>query len=255
MKAFFKLEPSQSIGFPQPLKLLILTALSMGGLLIIISLVFHSRIPTRYLQETINQKQPRQVLLTAAGSPENPGFIGFLIIIQPDSNVLTIVPIPGSLTTRDAKASNVPVSGLPLWEAVSQTPPKTAVHLIEKSAHINVTHYFFLTANDLQSILNALYTHAQGWPQTETVPMMLNTLGFPKGDVVPAKELKLLREIMRGLPKMNPLVASSLIAITKTAKTNLSGYQMFQLANYIRGDSFKIGQLTSFQVGRNHHGQ
>lgn len=245
--------PVANIGFPKPALLAMVAMALLGGIAVALSLVFHSRIHTRYLEETIRERQPHEVVVAAVGTPVAPGFVGFLVDVTNGVNQLTVTPLPGSGLVSVALKQGDPPVRLPLWQAVSEVPPATAARVIASAYHLSGSYYFLTSTQNLLTILDALANHATGGDQLGSVTSMLETLGYPDGTVHPARELQLLAAMIRTLPRLNPLVASSLLTVTKTSHTNLSGYQMFQLANVVRGDSFRLGQLPA--AVRSSHGQ
>jgi hypothetical protein len=85
---------------------------------------------------------------------------------------------------------------------------------------------------------------------------MLSVFGYPEGTVQPAKELHLIDKMIHRLPLISPIAAGALLQIPKTSVTNLTSYQLFLLANYVRGDQLVLGTLNAHHLvheqGRNH---
>ncbi|MBX5468075.1 MAG: hypothetical protein K6U14_11380 [Firmicutes bacterium] len=231
-----------AVGFARPTLWAMSLLASMGALAVAVSLLFHSRIHTRYLEETINQRQPHAVLVAAVGTQEAPGFVGFWLRIPDDGNRLDLTPLAGTPWVTITPPGGVPEQ-VPLWQAVSLLPPPAAARLIARTYGLTGGYYFITSTVDLLDILDALAHHTGQGSALGSVTAMLQTLGYPDGTVHPARELALLEAMIRALPRLNPLVASSLLAVTKTSYTNLSGYQMFQLANVVRGDAFRLAAL------------
>ncbi len=217
-----------------------------GALVIGLSVVFHTRIPTRVSPIALNEHQPSKVLVAVQGSAGSPAFIGLLAVVDPHSDVLSVVPINGSIR----------IHGVPLYVALTGTKPKTAVTMISEATGIPIHHYFFLTATDLNMVLNALYYHTRHWPLAETPSVMASTLGYPYGKNHGWATIHLLSKIIARLPGVSPIAASHLLGVTQTSVTNLTSYQLFLLANYIRGDSLQLGYAQQYRTSssRSHHG-
>lgn len=198
--------------------------------------------------DVLNTRQPMNVLVGVQGTPLDPGFLGLIAVVKPNSRVLTVVPISGLTTVRIGSLQE------PLYQAVSDVSAAKATQLVAGVAHIPINHYFYLTSNDLMLILNALYQHSPNWPSRLTPLTMLETLGYPSGRIETGKEMRLLRTMITQLPLINPIQASSLLAIPKTAVTNLTSYQLFLLANYVRGDQLHLGSVHHHTLRRRSHG-
>lgn len=215
---------------------------AIGGVAIVLSLIFHPNIKTRV--NVLNQRKPMKVLVGIQGTSTNPVFIGFLAVVSPRSQVLTVVPISGRIPVVYAGVNE------PLYQAVSSVPAKKASLLVQQATRIPIHHYFFITPKDLMLVLHALYYHSHHWPKNQTPLTMLSTLGYPDGRIAPKKEIQLLSTIVTQLPLVNPIETSTLLTIPKTSVTNLSSYQLFLLANYIRGDALKPGNIGPYQIHR-----
>lgn len=215
-----------------------------GAIAIAISLASHANVTSRV--DVFNQRRPMTVLVAIQGTPLQPAFISFLAVVEPQSRVLTVIPVSGE--------TPVTVGGTrePLYLAASAVPAKETASVVSRALGIPVPRYFVITSADLQLVLHALYYHATGWPAQETPLTMLNILGYPNGRTAPSAEIRLLTEMTTRLPLVNPLAASSLLVIPKNSATNLTSYQLFLLANYIRGDSLQTGHLTRHPA---HHGR
>ncbi|PSR31995.1 MAG: hypothetical protein C7B46_16270 [Sulfobacillus benefaciens] len=217
----------------------------VGALAITLSLLFHSRIPTRVSPIELREHQPSKVLVGVRGTSTDPAFFGFLAIVNPKSQVLTVVPISGKLL----------VHGVPLYLATAGKSAKEDASLISSATGVPFHSYFFLTASDLTMVLNALYYHTGHWPATDTPTTMLNNLGYPYGPSHGWDTVNLLSRIVQALPSVSPIAASHLLGMTKTSVTNLTSYQLFLLANYIRGDNLQLGHMADFRshsVRRDH---
>ncbi len=210
----------------------------LGAAVIGLSVVFHTRIPTRVSPITLNEHQPSKVLVAVEGSAEAPAFIGLLAVVNPHSNALSVVPIKG--TTK--------INGMPLYLAIQGTKPKVAIRIISQATGIPIHHYFFMTAADLTLVLNALYYHARHWPKSETPSIMASTLGYPYGQDHGWKTIHLLTQIVSDLPGVSPIAASHLLGVPKTSVTNLTSYQLFLLAQYIRGEALQLGYNSQYRT-------
>lgn len=236
----------EKIGF-RPGHLWLMMGLALiGAVAIIVSLASHANIPNRV--DVFNQRRPMKVLVGIKGDAQTPAFVGFIAVVGPQSRVLTVVPVSGQTPVHVAGQS------LPLYQAVSTTSAERAAALVSQAVGEPVSHYFFITGSDLQLLLNALYLHSRGWPRSETPLTMLNILGYPSGRTAPAEEIRLLTEIVDRLPTVSPMAASALLSIPKTSVTNLTSYQLFLLANYVRGDTLAAGHLSrpAHTQGRGH---
>ncbi len=224
----------------------------LGAIFVVFSVALHARIHSRVSTIAINQKQPVKVLVGIRGTNANPAFIGFLAVVKPNSQFLTVVPISASAEIKGPNGKSVP-----LYTQVSQDSPATATKMISQSIHVPIHHYFYLTTKDLLLVMNALYYHANGhWPKTLTPSAMLGTFGYPDGAANPKAQVVLLSEIVNKLPEVNTLAAGELLGMAKTSKTNLTAYQVFSLANYIRGDALQLGTIKQLQhPARRTHGQ
>jgi hypothetical protein len=217
-----------------------------GALVITLSLLFHSRIPTRVSPIELREHQPSKILVGVRGTMTEPAFFGFLAIVNPKSQVLSVVPVSGKLL----------VNGVPLYVATAGKTAKEDAALVSRATGVPFHSYFFLTASDLTLVLNALYYHTGHWPTRDTPSTMLNNLGYPYGPSHGWNTVNLLSRIVQTLPSVSPIAASHLLGVTKTSVTNLTSYQLFLLANYIRGDNLQLGHMADFRSypARRHHG-
>lgn len=223
---------------------------SAGALIIGLSMVFHARVRTIVSPIVLNEHEPLKVLVAFRGTPGTPAFVGFLGIATLRSQVLTVIPIDGGTPVAGPTGTREP-----LYQAVSTETPAEATRTIEAATGLTIHHYFYLPASDLTTILDALYYHSRGWPKNERPLTMLATLGYPYGRINPQPEVHLLADVITGLPSVNPLAASSLLGMIKASRTNLTSYQMFQLANYVRGDRLTVGRLDQYRPRVRHpHG-
>lgn len=218
----------------------------LGALAIGVSLHTHPNFTNRV--DVFNQRRPMTVLVAIQGTTSVPSFISFLAIVKPGSRVISVVPISGR--------TKVTAAGIrePLYQAVSGLSPKDAVPLVSQAIGLPIKHYFIITQNSLNLVLNALYYHAKGWPAQQTPSAMLQTFGYPDGRIQPRQEVQLLTRITNEVPLLSPLTASSLMGIQKTSATNLSNHLIFVLGNYIRGHSLAPGHLSRQNTHRRSHG-
>ncbi|CAB1128798.1 protein of unknown function [Candidatus Hydrogenisulfobacillus filiaventi] len=63
----------------------------------------------------------------------------------------------------------------------------------------------------------------------------------------PRQELALLDAIIAGLPQLSSQAVGPLWPVVKNADTNLSGYQLFQLGNFIRGGQLQLEPLATLR--------
>lgn len=236
------IESPKKPGFRRIHILLMIAAAVVGAVLIWISLLTHPQLRSHV--DVLNTRQPMNVLVAVQGSPLDPGFLGLVAVVKPNTRVLTVIPISGETLVSVGPAKE------PLYQAVSNVSPKKATQLISRASGVPINHYFFLTGQDLLLVINALYYHSPNWPKSLTPLTMLKTLGYPSGHVVGSQELKLISQVVQRVPLINPIAASSLLAITKTSVTNLTFNQLFLLANYVRGDPLRQGSAKLYQ---HHH--
>lgn len=233
-------------GFRRAQLALLLVVFVLGAALIWYSLDTHPAIRSHI--DVLNTRHPMNVLVAVQGTPLDPGFVGFIAKVKPNTRVLRVVPVP----------ANVPVLvnhvHEPLYEAISDSPPSQAMTLVSRASGISIDHYFYLDSNDLFDLLDALYYHTPHWPTKRTPLTMLQILGYPSGRIQPNREIALLSEMINRLPLMSPIAAGSLLSIPRTALTNLSSYQLFLLANYVRGDQLQRGTMDRHISARRSHG-
>lgn len=216
----------------------------VGAISIALSVIFHARIHTTVQPIVINEQNPLHVLVAIRGNSVSPSLVAFQTVVTLRSHTLTVTPLSGQ--------TRVSIHGVrePLYQAVSTLPSKQAVALISKTYGVPFHHYFFLTGTDLVKVFNALYYHSPSWPESQTPLTMEATMGYPKGRIHPQQEIRLLNEVIHGLPNVRPIAASGLLAMVENTKSNLTSYQLFQLGNYIRGDSLQLGhQPTRIHKG------
>ncbi len=233
-------------GFRRVEVLVLLLVFLAGALFVGYSL--ETRAPVASTVEVINIRKPMNVLVAVQGTPLYPGFLGFVAVVRPNSQILTVVPIPSEVPVRFNH------SRMRLYQAVSDATAVQAMHLITRATHVPIDHYFYLNSADLDAILQVLYSHSPHWPANRTPLTMLKTLGYPKGRTVPSQQMRLLRTIVNQLPTINPLYAGALLGIPKTSVTNLTLNQLFVLGNYVRGDKLVQGSVTHYRHFRRKHG-
>ncbi len=233
-------------GFRRIEILLLLLLFLLGAFFVGYSL--ETRAPVASHVEVINTRKPMNVLVAVQGTPLYPGFLGFVAVVKPNSQILTVVPIPSEAPVRYNHTR------MQLYQAVSDATPVAAMHLITRATHVPIDHYFYLNSDDLDAILQVLYSHSPHWPANRTPLTMLKTLGYPKGRTVPGQQMTLLRAIVNQLPTINPLYAGRLLAIPKTSVTNLTLNQLYVLGNYVRGDKLVQGSAKHYRHSRRKHG-
>lgn len=243
MRAF---ESAVKPGFRRAQLIALLLVFFFGALFIWYALATHPAVRSRV--QLLNTRRPMNVLVAVQGTPLDPGFVGFVAMVQPKSQVLNVVPISGLTEVVQGRQKE------PLYQAFSDAGAPMAMRLASKATGMRIDHYFYLNADDLFLILNALYAHSPNWPKTQDPLTMLKTLGYPSGRIVPRQEMRLVREIVSRLPLINPIAASALLAIPKTSLTNLSSHQLFLLANYVRGDQLRRASVHQYSHNRRSHG-
>ncbi len=212
--------------------------------------MLHSRIHSRISTIAINEKQPVNVLVGIRGTPDAPAFLGFVAVVRPNSQILTVIPVSGRTVVPAANGAPKP-----LYEAITGESPSLATKSVSTAMGVPITHYFYFTTKDLLMVMNALYYHTDHlWPQAATPASMLATLGYPDGAASPAGQVQLLGKIVDMLPEVTPIAAGGLLGMTKSSTTNLTAYQVFALANYIRGDALKLGSVSQLRRPRRSHG-
>lgn len=204
----------------------LVAAVVIGAALLVLSVVR----PNRGVDELA--ETPRVVLVAMSGTPDQPGFAGFLAILNPSSRVVKVVPVPGTLPVVTAKD--------PLWSEAPRLAPKQIASVVGRDLHIPVSGYFIVDAPEAQAVLAALTASAPGWPPELTSDQLLRSLGWPYGVPGAQGQLKALEAIITGLPELPPSQNPVLNVALKASHTNLSLYQMFMLATYIRGDTLQL---------------
>ena len=233
------------IGFHRSQLILWLTTFVIGGAFIWYSATTHSAKLARIA--VLDTKKPMNVLVAVQGTPLNPGFVGFVAEVRPRTQILGVVPISGRTQVVVDKSKE------PLYSAVSDASPRQAMHLVSKATGLPIDHYFYLNQASLIKLVDALYYHSPHWPKRRTPLTMLTTLGYPSGRIQPHREMTLLRQMVNRVPTISPIAASSLLSIPRTSLTNLSKYQLFLLANYVRGDQLVQQSLPHpHSKGRSH---
>ncbi|MCL8207028.1 MAG: hypothetical protein K6V97_03000 [Actinomycetia bacterium] len=212
----------------------LVAAVLVGAVLLVLSVVR----PNRGVDELA--ETPRVVLVAMSGTPEQPGFAGFLAILNPASRVVKVVPVPGTLP--------VVAPSDPLWSEAPRLTPRQIAAVVGRDLHIPVSGYFIVDAPEAQAVLSALAASAPGWPAHLTSDQLLRALGWPYGIPGAQGQLDALQAIITGLPELPPSQDPLLNVALKASHTNLSLYQMFMLATYIRGDTLELAPAKG--VGR-----
>jgi hypothetical protein len=204
----------------------LVAAVVIGAVLLVFSVVR----PNRGVDELA--ETPRVVLVAMSGTADQPGFAGFLAVLNPASRVVKVVPVPGTLPVVTAKD--------PLWSEAPRLAPKQIASIVGRDLDIPVSGYFIVDAPEAQAVLAALATSAPGWPADLTANRLLASLGWPHGVPGAQGQIEALEAIITGLPELPPSQNPILTAALKASHTNLSLYQMFMLATYIRGDTLQL---------------
>lgn len=229
---------SSRIGFRRSHIVALLSLFFVGAVLVWYSLVTHPAVRSRI--QIVDIQQSMNVLVGVQGNALNPGFLGFVAHVNPNSRILKVTPISGMMPTVVNHQQE------PLYEAISDSSAKQATGLVASATGIPIDHYFYINGTDLSLILTVLYDHSPGWPKTLSPLDMLQTLGYPNGATNPKQEMKLVGLMVNRLPTLNPAQASSLLGITRTSSTNLSFYELYLLAEYVRGDTLKQVPISSY---------
>ncbi|PSR19961.1 MAG: hypothetical protein C7B45_17315 [Sulfobacillus acidophilus] len=233
-------------GFRRAQLVLMLLIFVVGGVLIWFSVNTHSAIRSHV--DVLNTRRPMNVLVAVQGTPLDPGFVGFIANVKPNTRILRVVPIAGNRSVTVNHVSE------PLYQAISDSKPAQVLPLVSRASGVSLHYYFFLDSSDLFDLLDALYYHTPHWPSQRTPLTMLKILGYPNGRIEPRREIVLLSEMVNRLPLMSPIAAGSLLSIPRTALTNLSSQQLFLLANYVRGDELQRGTISRHHSARRAHG-
>ncbi len=239
------------IGFSKRQRWITGVMAGLGALFVGFSVIFHAHIHSRISTIAINEKQPVNVLVAIRGNAKAPAFIGFMAIVKSNSQILTVIPLSGDVPAISASGTHEP-----LYEAITGESPKVMTKTISVATGVPIHHYFYLSTKDLLLVMNALYYHTDHhWPKIVTPTAMLASLGYPDGSANPVGQVKLLGQIVDALPQVNPITAGSLLGLSKSSSTNLTAYQIFALANYVRGDILKLGTTSQLpHSSRRSHG-
>ncbi len=198
--------------------------------------------------DPLNNGRPMNVLVAVKGTPLDPGFVGFVAEIRPNTQVLRFIPIPGRLSVSTHQTRQ------PLFLATSDAKPLKAVALVSRAAHMPINSYFLISDTSLIKVLDALYYHSPHWPTHQTPLTMLQTMGYPGNRIHPHREMELVQEMIERFPLISPLAAGPLLSIPETSVTNLRYYQLFLLATYLRGNQLREGTLHLHTPRRESHG-
>jgi hypothetical protein len=172
--------------------------------------------------------EPRSVLVAVQGTPSDPGFTGFLAFINPDSRVLTIKPVNASWPYR--------APGDPLATDAAHVPAAALAAAVARDAHVKLSGYFVIRVDALQEVLRVLARQAPSWPPTLTPEKTLAAIGW-RGTANPRRALSAFKAIIAGLPELDTSQTTVERSVLAASRTNLSVYQVFMLATYIRGDA------------------
>jgi hypothetical protein len=174
---------------------------------------------------------PRTVLVAVQGNAAEPGFAGFLAHISPNSRIVTVTPVSGTLPG--------PAPTDPLW---SQAASMTAAQLAGTVAHDSgrvVSGYFVIQVATLQQMLTALSDYVPDWPKRLTPAATLRVIGWGQ-KASPHRALYAMEAIIQGLPALEDSQNALQKSVLSASATNLSAYQMFMLATYIRGGTLRM---------------
>lgn len=210
----------------------------VGALLLGISIARPNHVPQAI-------SNPHAVLVAITGENGQPGFAGFLAIINPNSRNLSVVPIPGTLMAGPGHT--------PLWVTANGTSPRQVTAAISRQIHQPITGYFVLDYQATEAVLNELDKGSPDWPKKLTPANTLALLGWPDGTPSQHGQFQALQAIITFLPELPSNQTNLFHLVLQGSKTNLSIYQMFMLATYIRGDNLVLVPLSRLsRAGRRH---
>ncbi|CAB1128799.1 protein of unknown function [Candidatus Hydrogenisulfobacillus filiaventi] len=138
-----------------------------GAVAVGVSLRYHARMPAAVRSTIVpNDRPPARVVVAITGTPQAPGFIGFIADLHPRSRTLDVVPLPPQLPV------NTPTGLQPLWLAVSQAQTPAEVQAdIAAATGVPVRYYFFDDLAGLNAVLSTLYEDDPAWsPSASPMP-------------------------------------------------------------------------------------
>lgn len=232
-------------------------AFALGGALLGASLCFHGDVATRQVSMPFSPVTPLEVTIVVNGPPGDPGMVGFLATVHPRTDVLSLIPLSGSIKIHLPKGAPGHLT-VPLWEGVSMASPAVVTRAIDEATGFRSSHYFFMPVAGLNQVIRAMIRDTRSWPKRQGVAYSLHTLGYPRGHDHPQQELAFIQKLMATVPEMTPLDASALIGVAFSSSSNLNQNELFVLGNYVRGDVIRLQSLRTLKhraaVPRTAHG-
>lgn len=174
---------------------------------------------------------PRSVLVALAPPAGQPGFAGFVVVIQGNGSTWTVVPVPGTVAGAPKD---------PLWLTASNLTPAVLAHDVGRDAHIRLSGYLVVQEPAVAQLLQTLATTVHSWPASLPPDVALERLGWPTGGPVHYGQAALIQTLLTDLPQLPPHDVAAAQQVEAGAKTNLSLEQLFLLGTYIRSDSLKV---------------
>lgn len=171
---------------------------------------------------------PHVILIAARGGPNSAtgeGITAFLWVITPGARSVGIVPVPGNL--------RMPKGGT-LASVGSTAPAREIFTRVESWSHTKLYGYLVVDADTVQQALLDLWQNAPTWPSALPPSIALQDLGWPDSTSNPTVQLQLLQEIIQDIPELGDSQTALAGEMLQGARTNLSAYQMFILATYLR---------------------
>lgn len=209
-----------------------------GGLATGFSLAFHTHLPATVHSTIVsNQPPPTRIVVAVRGTPAAPGFVGLVVELIPARQAIRVSPISPTLPV------SVGSHQVPLWLAASQARPAALTAVIRRATGLRFHYYFYVPDQAMFSLLDILYAAAPQWPATLTPTAMETILGYPAESPHVQAEIRLMEAMEAKLPEVPEKIAAPLLTAIKGSQTNLSPYQVFELANYFRGGHLYPGPL------------
>lgn len=177
----------------------------------------------------------RLVLVAVVGETGQPGFAGFVAHIDPNGRDLGVIPVSGLLPAQRP--------GDPLWTDAGLLSGPALLRAVRRDTHLNVQGYFLVNIGATEAVLQALNQDSPGWPKALAPDLVLKDLGWPYGQAARRHELLVLSDIVTYLPELASNQTPLLQTVLQGSETNLSTYEMFELATYIRGDTLQLQPL------------